>query len=82
MNESHHSNHDDPLERATRAYHSESVPEGPPSGVVAEVLAALHDAEETAGKPETVRRREPRMGQHSNLGFRAEGRVLLAGLYV
>lgn len=54
MNDSHNSNHDDVLERATHAYRSANVPDGPPDKFVAQVLAALHHAEEAADKPSTV----------------------------
>jgi outer membrane lipoprotein-sorting protein len=49
VNDRRNSNHDDPLERATRAYHTQEVPDGPPPEFVAEMLTALQQAEEAGG---------------------------------
>ena len=54
MNDRHNSDHRDALEKVMRAYHSQSVPDGPPDEFVTEVLAALHHAEEAANQPSTI----------------------------
>lgn len=54
MNDRHDSNHDDSLDKATRAYHSQNVPDGPPEEFVTEVLAALRHAEQAANQPSTI----------------------------
>ncbi len=83
MNESQNSNHDDPLERAVQAYHSQSVPNGLSDELVAEVLAALHDGEKTVGEPEAlnIKQRILTMRLSTKIAVAAIVLIALSGLF-
>ena len=51
-------NHDDALDKAVRAYRSQSVPEGLPDDLAAEILAALHRGEQAANPSRTINLKE------------------------
>jgi len=82
MNNHLNSNHDDALERETRAYHSKSVPDGPPSEFVAQVLAALHHAEEAANQPTAInlKQRILVMKAKTKIAFAATVLIAFGGL--
>jgi outer membrane lipoprotein-sorting protein len=78
VNDRHKSDHDDALERAMRAYHSESVPDGPPSPFVAEVLAALHHAEEAVNPSSTISLKERILAMRRTTKIAIAATVLIA----
>ena len=71
-------NHDDLLERATRALSQAPVPEGPPEELVADALGALEELEETAGGPRIVNLKERVFAMKPRLKIAVAAAVLVA----